>query len=88
MGILPLQFPAGTNAASLGLTGHETFTIEGLANGIDSHFANGRTLPVKAKKEDGSVTEFDAVVRIDTDQEVQYYKNDGILPYVLRNLLA
>jgi aconitate hydratase len=43
---------------------------------------------VKAKKEDGSVTEFDAVVRIDTDQEVQYYKNDGILPYVLRNLLA
>ncbi|MDR3706949.1 MAG: aconitate hydratase AcnA [Capsulimonadaceae bacterium] len=86
MGILPLQFESGQTAQSLGLTGYETFDILGLAPGIETFFAKGRKLTVRAKKDDGAVTEFTAVVRIDTDQEVLYYLNGGILPYVLRNL--
>jgi aconitate hydratase len=87
MGILPLQYTAGENAASLGLTGHETFDILGLSEGIATGFANGRTVTVKATAADGSAREFTALVRIDTPKEVEYYKNGGILQYVLRQLL-
>lgn len=85
MGVLPLQFPAGESADSLGLTGFETFDITGvteLNNGITP-----RTVHVKATDEDGEVTEFDAVLRIDTPGEADYYRNGGILQYVLRQLV-
>ncbi|WP_322751999.1 MULTISPECIES: aconitate hydratase AcnA [unclassified Frankia] len=78
MGVLPLQFPTGQSAASLGLTGEETFTIVGLA-GVDEKTP---TLLVQADDK-----RFDAVVRIDTPGEAEYYRNGGILPYVLRSLL-
>jgi aconitate hydratase len=87
MGILPLQYEAGQTAETLGLTGHETFDILGLADGVKTFFADGRKLKVKATKADGTVVEFDTVVRIDTDQEVRYYLNGGILQFVLRSLL-
>jgi aconitate hydratase len=83
MGVLPLQFKAGENVASLGLTGEETFDIGGLAEAISK-----KTVKVRAKKADGTVKEIDCVVRIDTPQEILYYENGGILPYVLRQLLA
>jgi aconitate hydratase len=88
MGILPLQFLPEDNAETLGLTGHETFDIVGLADGIANNFANGRTLKVRATRADGATIEFDANVRIDTPQEVEYYRHGGILQYVLRQLLA
>ncbi len=87
MGIVPLQFSTGENAASLGLTGHETLDIIGLTAGIQTGFAGGATLTVKATAPDGSAKEFTATVRIDTPQEVQYYRHGGILQYVLRQLL-
>ncbi|AKU95370.1 Aconitate hydratase [Labilithrix luteola] len=88
MGILPLQFKAGDNAAALGLTGEEIFDVDGLAALLDSGFSGGREVTVKAKAADGSTKEFRATVRIDTPQEILYYKHGGILPYVLRQLLA
>ncbi|WP_062526821.1 aconitate hydratase AcnA [Demequina rhizosphaerae] len=86
MGVLPLQFPAGESAASLGLDGTETFDIAGVA--AFSAGEHPRTLPVKATKADGSVVEFDAVVRIDTPGEADYFRNGGILQYVLRSLVS
>ena len=83
MGVLPLQFQAGENAASLKLTGTETYHIEGVANSLNG---GGRTATVRAVKADGTEIEFTAVVRVDTPQEVEYYRNGGILPYVLRQL--
>ncbi|WP_370379493.1 aconitate hydratase AcnA [Catenulispora sp. GAS73] len=80
MGVVPLQYPAGQNAESLGLTGEETFEITGLEELNDG--TTPRTVKVKA----GAV-EFDAVVRIDTPGEADYYRNGGIMQYVLRNLL-
>ncbi len=88
MGILPLQFGAGDNAESLGLTGEEIYSIEGLAEGIKDQFAAGRTVTVVAERADGVVHKFSATVRIDTPQEIKYYQHGGILPYVLRQLLA
>jgi len=88
MGIVPLQFQPGENATSLGLTGEEVFDFEGLAALIDSGFSGGRTLTVRARRADGSAQVFQATVRIDTPQEVLYYKHGGILPYVLRQLAA
>jgi aconitate hydratase len=88
MGVLPLQFKAGENAASIGLTGEEVYDVEGLAELLDSGFKNGRDVTVKAKASDGTTKELRATVRIDTPQEVLYYKHGGILPYVLRQLLA
>jgi aconitate hydratase len=89
MGVLPLQFKTGENSQSLGLTGEEVFDIEGLLAGVKGNFAGGlRELSVKATKPDGSVTRFQAVSRIDTPQEVLYYVHGGILPYVLRQLIA
>ncbi len=88
MGILPLQFGAGDNAEHLGLTGEETYAIEGLAQGIAAGFAHGREVEVVATRPDGVEHRFSATVRIDTPQEIRYYQHGGILPYVLRQLLA
>jgi aconitate hydratase len=85
MGVLPLQFPAGENAASLGLTGKETFHIEGVKASLNG---GGRQAKVRAVSDDGAEKTFTAVVRVDTPQEVEYYRNGGILPYVLRQLAA
>jgi aconitate hydratase len=82
MGILPLEYMPGDNAASLGLTGEETFSIEGLSGAIAS-----RKVTVRAKKPGGILCEIPATVRIDTPQEREYYKHGGILQYVLRQLL-
>jgi aconitate hydratase len=87
MGIAPLEFAAGENVASLGLTGHEIFDIEGLAAGVGNSFANGRDITVRARRDDGTFFEFKAKVRLDTPQEVEYYRHGGILHYVLRQLL-
>jgi aconitate hydratase len=87
MGILPLQFAAGESPESLGLTGRETFDVEGLTQAIASGFAAGRSLMVEARREDGSKLRFTAMIRIDTPQEVLYYQHGGILQFVLRQLL-
>ncbi len=86
MGVLPLQFPAGENADSLGLTGEETFAISGVT--ALNEGTTPATVAVVATAEDGTTTEFDAVVRIDTPGEADYYRNGGIMPYVLRQLSA
>ncbi|WP_427008031.1 aconitate hydratase [Pseudarthrobacter sp. H2] len=86
MGVLPLQYPAGQNAASLGLTGTETFAVEGVT--ALNEGTTPKTLKVTATAEDGSVTSFDAVLRIDTPGEADYYRNGGILQYVLRQISA
>ena len=88
MGILPLQFAAGESATTLGLTGREVFDFVGLSEAIATRFAGGRTLRVVARGEKGTALEFGATIRIDTPQEVLYYLNGGILPYVLRQLLS
>ncbi|WP_278264341.1 aconitate hydratase AcnA [Nocardia sp. AG03] len=85
MGVVPLQFPAGQSAASLGLDGTETFDIVGITQLNEG--VTPKTLKVTATKEDGSKVEFDAVVRIDTPGEADYYRNGGILQYVLRNMI-
>jgi aconitate hydratase len=86
MGVLPLQFPAGESADSLGLDGTETFDIAGITALNEGE--TPRTVHVTATRPDGAVTEFDAVVRIDTPGEADYYRNGGILQYVLRSLVA
>ncbi|MEO6828588.1 MAG: aconitate hydratase AcnA, partial [Acidobacteriaceae bacterium] len=86
MGVLPLQFEAGQNAESLGLTGEEVYDIPGLRTMLDTKFASGRKLTVKATAADGGKKEFTATVRIDTPQEILYYQHGGILQYVLRQL--
>ena len=86
MGVLPLQFPEGESADTLGLTGEETFAITGV-----TELNEGRTpatVKVTAEAADGKVTEFDAVLRIDTPGEADYYRNGGILQYVLRQLAS
>lgn len=87
MGVLPLEFESGANAESLGLNGHETFDIKGLAALAGDTFVAGRTLDVEAHGEDGRQVNFKVRVRLDTPQEVQYYCHGGILQYVLRQLL-
>ncbi|HEX9614446.1 MAG TPA: aconitate hydratase AcnA, partial [Bacteroidota bacterium] len=82
LGILPLQFQDGQNAKSLGLTGFETYDIEGIAGDLKV----GKTITVHATSKDGKKT-FRAIARLDTPNEVDYYKNDGILQFVLRQLL-
>ena len=88
MGILPLEFPAGENAASLGLTGEESFSFLGLTTLLKEKFASGHALEVVATSADGSKKSFKANVRIDTPQEIEYYEHGGILLYVLRQLAA
>jgi aconitate hydratase len=87
MGVLPLEFATGQNAASLGLTGEEVYDLDGLPKMLSSQFASGRDLTVKARRADGQVKTFQARVRIDTPQEALYYQHGGILQYVLRQLL-
>ena len=84
MGVLPMQFPAGESAESLGLDGTETFDISGVTELNEG--TTPSTLHVTATKDDGSKVEFDAVLRIDTPGEADYYRNGGILQYVLRQL--
>lgn len=86
MGILPLQFPEGESADSLGLDGTETFDISGITQLNEGVIP--QVMKVTATKADGSVVEFNATVRIDTPGEAQYYRHGGILQYVLRNLVA
>ena len=86
MGVLPLQYPEGQNIESLGLDGTETFDIEGVT-ALNNGGPAPKTVHVTATKADGAKVEFDAVVRIDTPGEADYYRNDGILQYVLRNLV-
>ncbi len=88
MGILPLQFEAGQNVESLGLTGEEVYDFPGLTAMLKDKFAGGRTVAVKATAADGKVKQFNAVVRIDTPQEIGYFEHGGILQYVLRQLAA
>jgi len=83
MGVLPLQFDPGADRETLGLTGEETYDIEGIAGAL----APGKRLTVRARAADGSVKTFIAVCRIDTPVEVDYYNHGGILPFVLRQLL-
>ena len=85
MGVLPLQFPEGESYASLGLDGTETYDIAGIEALNDGE--TPKTVHVTATKTDGTVVEFDALVRIDTPGEADYYRNGGILQYVLRNLM-
>ena len=84
MGVVPLQFPAGQSAESLGLDGTEIFFITGLT--ALNEGTTPRTVAVRAEKTDGSVISFDAVVRIDTPGEADYFRHGGILQYVLRSL--
>ncbi|WP_182376048.1 aconitate hydratase AcnA [Nocardioides sp. WS12] len=81
MGVIPLQYPAGQNAESLGLTGEETFSFTGITA------LNDGVTPGTVKVSTDTGVEFDAVVRIDTPGEANYYRNGGIMQYVLRNLL-
>ena len=91
MGVLPLQFPAGQNAESLGLDGTETFSITGveeLNNGVTPKTVRVSAVPSSHSAVGKPVVEFDAVVRIDTPGEADYYRNGGILQYVLRSLVS
>ena len=82
MGVLPLQFPEGTTRKSLGLKGDEIVDIHGIADGITPRMA----VPCTITKSDGSKIELELLCRIDTANEVDYYRHGGILHYVLRNL--
>ena len=82
MGVLPLEFLPGDNRESLALTGHEVFDIEGVAT-----LAPRKEATVHAKAADGTVKTFKARIRVDTPEEVSYYRHGGILQYVLRQML-
>jgi aconitate hydratase len=83
MGVLPLQYLKGDNAEKLGLTGNESFTITGISHDIKPL----KKLQVIAKKEDGTEIKFDAIARMDSNIEIEYYRHGGILQYVLRHFL-
>ena len=82
MGVLPLEFQPGKNRESLGLTGHEVFSIEGVASLVP-----GKDITVRAKSDDGKEKQFTARARVDTPEEASYYRHGGILQYVLRQML-
>jgi len=84
MGVLPLQFDTGSSAAALALTGRELFQISGIAQGLRP----GGRVTVIARSDAASPIEFQAIVRIDTPEELVAFKHGGILPYVLRQLVA
>jgi aconitate hydratase len=84
MGILPLQFQPGQDARSLGITGTETFDIEGIAGGLSP----GHEVTIRAASPDGKVFSFRAIVRINTPAEAAYYRHGGILPFVLSQLIS
>ncbi len=83
MGVLPLQYKPGENADSLGLTGKELFTIEGLGDELSPR----SEVTIQVEREDGTHMSFNAIVRMDTPIEVNYYRNGGILHTVLRSLI-
>ena len=85
MGVLPLQFPAGQNVASIGLTGTEIYSITGITE-LNSGITP-KTVTVKATRTDGTEVSFEALVRIDTPGEADYFRHGGILQYVLRSML-
>jgi aconitate hydratase len=82
MGVLPLQFLTGQTPESLGLTGHETYSVEGVST-LSPH----AQLRVRARDDSGTEKAFHALARVDTPEEVAYYRHGGILPYVLRQML-
>ena len=84
MGVLPLQFVGGDSAASLGLRGNEVFDLQGLEGGISPR----QQVTLDIRRSDGSCLSVPLLLRIDTPVEVDYYRHGGILPYVLRGLLA
>ena len=84
MGVLPLQFKEGENAATLGLTGQEVFDIEGISDDIEPL----QEVKVRAKNGLGKETAFTMTLRIDSPVEIRYYRNRGILQTVLRDMLA
>ena len=84
MGVLPLQFPTGMDDQTLGLTGEETFSINGLSNELQP----GQNLKMTIHRKDNTEEKIDLIVRIDTAIEVDYYRHGGILKYVLRSLLS
>jgi aconitate hydratase len=83
MGVLPLEFAPGDTRKSLGLGGDETYTIEGIEDGITPR----QRVTVQVRRPNGTVTAFEAVVRIDTPIEVQQYVQGGILPFMIRKLV-
>jgi aconitate hydratase len=84
MGVLPLQFQPGVTAASLGLTGRELYDIIGIAQGLKPH----GLITVRARGDAGKTIELQAIARIDTPEELVAFRHGGILPYVLRQLVA
>jgi len=88
MGILPLQFAADQSAATLKLTGEETYDFTGLEALLTEGFPKGKSCAVNATRADGSSVAFTTTIRIDTPQELQYYRHGGILEYVLRQLAS
>ena len=84
MGVLPLQFLAGESASTLGLTGREVFDLVGSGAAL----APRGMVTVRVRKDDGSTSEFRALVRVDTPEELTAFRHGGILPYVLRRLAA
>jgi len=88
MGILPLQFHEGEDYQALGLTGKEVFSLTGIADAVGGRSAQERNVKVRAQREDGNGIDFTVTVRIDSQQEAEYYRHGGILQYVLRQLLA
>jgi aconitate hydratase len=88
MGVLPLQFPEGQSASSLGLTGEETISIAGLADPMNGNGSPPDEVQVRVAREGGEPMAFAARVRIDTPREADYFRHGGILQYVLRGLLA
>jgi aconitate hydratase len=83
MGVLPLQFLDGQNHETLGLTGFESYKIEGVKAAVDS---NGKSRVKVTATENGNVKTFEAIARVDTPVEADYYRNGGILPFVLKQL--
>ena len=84
MGVLPLVYTNGDTAESLGLDGTESYDVPGIGNSVEP----GSTVTVTATAEDGKVTKFETLIRIDTAIENEYYRNGGLLPYVLRQMMA
>ncbi len=87
MGILPLVFTGGQNAASLGLTGREAISFPGFEAAFSSSFSSGKEIDAVAVAEDGTETKFKVLVRLDTPTELEYYRHGGVLQFVLRSLL-
>ncbi|MFX8910808.1 hypothetical protein ABTN03_19340, partial [Acinetobacter baumannii] len=81
------MFADGANAASLGLTGSETFDLVGFSAAHANRFAEGKRLTVNATSADGKVKSFPVIVRLDTPTEADYYRHGGVLQYVLRSLI-